>query len=134
MRKRLGGLVAAAAILFAACSGAATAVPSAAAPSIAPASAAAPASTAPSGSPVSALDQAIFGTDYKPPVGAKTGGTIVMGEWQPPDNLNLFYSSAFTSVEAVTPAMRGLLTITSDGKYIPDLAASIPTIENGGVV
>jgi peptide/nickel transport system substrate-binding protein len=57
-----------------------------------------------------------------------------MGEWQPPDNLNPFYSSAFTTVEAVTPAMRALLTITSDGKYIPDLAASIPTVENGGVV
>jgi len=83
---------------------------------------------------MSALDQAIFGTNYKPPTGAKTGGTIVMGEWQPPDNLNWFFSSAFTTIEAITPAMRGLLTITSDGKYIPDLAVSIPTIENGGVV
>ncbi|MHB8397465.1 MAG: ABC transporter substrate-binding protein [Candidatus Limnocylindrales bacterium] len=83
---------------------------------------------------MSALDQAIFGTNYKPPTGAKSGGTIVMGEWQPPDNLNWFFSSAFTTIEAITPAMRGLLTITSDGKYIPDLAASIPTIENGGVV
>src|SRR5450755_1347793 len=106
MRKRLGGLVAAAAILFAACSGAATAVPATPAPSTAstaPASAAAPASTAPSGSPVSALDAAIFGTNYKPPTGAKTGGTIVMGEWQPPDNLNPFYSNSATTAEAVGP-------------------------------
>ncbi len=136
MRKRLGGLVAAAAILFAACSGAATPVPSAAAPSTAPAASAAsaaPASVVPSPS-MSALDQQLFGTTYTPPTGAKTGGTIVMGEWQPPDNLNPFYSNAFTTVEAVSPAMRGLVTITSDGKYIPDLAASIPTVANGGVV
>jgi peptide/nickel transport system substrate-binding protein len=76
----------------------------------------------------------MFGTNFQPPTGAKPGGTIVMGEWQPPDNLNLFYSSAFTTVEAITPALRGLITITSDGKYMPDLAASIPTLENGGVV
>src|ERR1019366_9434378 len=118
---------------FAACSGAATPVPSAAAPSTAPAASAAPASVVPSPS-MSALDQQLFGTTYTPPTGAKTGGTIVMGEWQPPDNLNPFYSNAFTTVEAVSPAMRGLVTITSDGKYIPDLAASIPTVANGGVV
>jgi peptide/nickel transport system substrate-binding protein len=76
----------------------------------------------------------MFGTNFKPPTGAVPGGTLVMGEWQPPDNLNLFYSTAFTTVEAITPALRGLITITSDGKYMPDLAASIPTIENGGVV
>ncbi|HLY13263.1 MAG TPA: ABC transporter substrate-binding protein [Candidatus Limnocylindrales bacterium] len=76
----------------------------------------------------------MFGTNFQPPTGAKPGGTIVMGEWQPPDNLNPFYSSAFTTVEAVTPGLRGLITITSDGKYMPDLAASIPTLENGGVV
>jgi peptide/nickel transport system substrate-binding protein len=76
----------------------------------------------------------MFGTNFQPPTGATPGGTIVMGEWQPPDNLNPFYSSAFTTVEAITPALRGLVTITSDGKYMPDLAAKIPTLENGGVV
>jgi peptide/nickel transport system substrate-binding protein len=83
---------------------------------------------------VSALNAALFGTNYQPPTGAKTGGTIVMGEWQPPDNLNPFYTTAFTTFEAITPALRGLVTITSDGKYIADLADSIPTIDNGGVV
>jgi peptide/nickel transport system substrate-binding protein len=139
MRKRLGGLVAAAAILFAACSGAATPAPSAAAPSTAPAASAAsaaPASTAPSGSPVSALETAMFGTNYKPPTGAKAGGTIVFGDWEGAnlDNLNYFYTSSVVSVEAYSPVFRGLLTITSDGKYLPDLGASIPTLSNGGVV
>ena len=97
----------------------------------------APSSSAPSTAPsasLSPLDAQLFGTKYTPPTDAKTGGTIVMGEWQPPDNLNPFYSNAFTTVEAVSPALRGLVTITSDGKYIPDLAASIPTVANGGVV
>ncbi len=137
MRKSLGGLIATAAILFAACSGTATAVPATAAPTVAAPSTApssAGTSSAPSASAQSDLDKALFGTNYKPPAGAVPGGTLVMGEWQPPDNLNPYYSTAFTTVEATSPALRGLITITSDGKYIPDLAASIPTVENGGVV
>ena len=138
MRKPLGGLIATAAILFAACSGTATAVPATTAPSTAPASTApastAPASTAPSASAQSDLDKALFNSTFKPTTGAKTGGTLVMAEWQPPDNLNPFYTTAFTSFEAIGPALRAPLGITQDGKYFPDLAASIPTIENGGVV
>lgn len=138
MRKPLGALIATAAILFAACSGTATAVPATAAPpSTAPATTApstAAASTAPSASAQSAIDAALFNSTFKPSTGAKTGGTLVMGEWQPPDNLNPFYTTAFTSFEALGPALRSPLGITQDGKYFPDLAASIPTIENGGVV
>ncbi|MGH2512798.1 MAG: ABC transporter substrate-binding protein [Candidatus Limnocylindrales bacterium] len=135
MRKRLGGLVAVAAMLFAACTGTATAPPASTPPvASTPPASTAPASVAPSASAPSALDQALFGTNYKPPTGTKTGGTIVMGEWQPPDNMNPFYSNAFATVEAIAPALRGLVAITSDGKYIPDLAASIPTVENGKVV
>ena len=136
MRNRLGSLIAVSAIVFAACGGT-TATTAPTAPPASATTSTAPSSSAPSTAPTasqSALDQALFGTNYAPPTGAPTGGTIVMGEWQPPDNLNPFYSTAFTTIEAVTPALRGLLTITSDGKYIPDLAASIPTIENGKVV
>ena len=93
-----------------------------------------PASSAPSASAESDIDKALFNSSFKPSTGAKTGGTLVMGEWQPPDNLNPFYTTAFTTVEAISPALRSPLGITQDGKYFPDLAASIPTIENGGVV
>ncbi len=136
MRKRLGSLLAVSAIVFAACGGTtATTAPSVPAASTPPASTA-PASTGPSASAPSAIDQALFGTNYQPPAGATPGGTIVFGDWEGPnlDNLNYFYTSSVVSVEAYSPAFRGLLTITSDGKYIPDLAESIPTIENGGVV
>lgn len=136
MRKRLGSLLAVSAIVFAACGGTTT---TAAPPSVPAASTGAsvpPASTGPSASAPSALDQAMFGTNYVPPAGAKPGGTLVYGDWEGPnlDNLNYFYTSSVVSVEAYSPVLRGLLTITSDGKYIPDLAESIPTIENGGVV
>ena len=57
-----------------------------------------------------------------------------MGEWSPPDSLNLWFASGFSTLEAMQPAMRGFVAVTSDGKYIPDLATTVPTIANGGVV
>lgn len=62
------------------------------------------------------------------------GGTIVMGEWQAASQLNQYYTTAFANVEALTPAWRNLLTINNDGQWVPDLAAEIPSIENGGLV
>ena len=50
------------------------------------------------------------------------------------DTLNLWFSTSYSAVEAMQPAMRGFVAITSDGKYIPDLATTVPTPENGGVV
>ncbi len=79
------------------------------------------------------LNQALFGTNYKPGPG-KTGGTLVMGEWQPATQLNPFFTTAFADFEAIQPALRGFLTISSDGKYVPDLAAAVPTAANGGLV
>ena len=56
-----------------------------------------------------------------------------MGEWQPAVQLNPFYTTSFADFEAIQPAMRGFLTISSDGKYIPDLATVVPTADNGGL-
>jgi peptide/nickel transport system substrate-binding protein len=83
---------------------------------------------------MSALDQALFATTFQPTQNAQPGGTLVMGEWQPPDNLNPFFSTAFTTVEAISPALRAFLNVTQDGKYIPDLADHVPTLESGDVV
>jgi peptide/nickel transport system substrate-binding protein len=85
--------------------------------------------SAPSAADINSL---LFGTTYKPAPGT-SGGTLVMGDWQPPAQLNLFYSGN-TSNDAMSPALRALVTISTDGKYVPDLAASIPTVANGGVV
>lgn len=137
--RRLAALMAVIAIIVAACSGTSTATSSPAAstaPSTAPSG-----STAPSESPSASagacapddINCLLFTTSYAPGAGTP-GGTLVMGEWQAPDQLNPFYTTAFTTFEALQPALRGLLTITSDGKYVPDLAAKIPTLDNGGVV
>lgn len=129
MRNRTLAALAIIAIALSACTGA-TQSPSPTS------SASAPTSVAPSGSgsagTSSSIDSKVFGTNYQPQPG-KSGGTIVMGEWEAPDTLNPFYTTSFATFEAIQPSLRGLLTITSDGKYIPDLGASIPTLENGGV-
>ena len=132
MRTRLFGLLAASAIVASACSTAASPSPSAAPPSAPAPASVEPSVAAPSPSGLD-INSALFATTYKPGPGTP-GGTLVMGEWQPVDQLNPFYTTAFTSIEALQPALRGLVTLTSDGKYVPDLAASIPTVDNGGVV
>jgi peptide/nickel transport system substrate-binding protein len=143
LRGRVTAVAATAAIVVAACGGGATPSPSPAAsaspsaapspsasPSAAPSAAASPSAVACAAGDLNCL---LFQTNYKPGPG-QSGGTLVLGEWQAPDQLNPFYTTAFTSIEALQPALRGLLTITSDGKYIPDLAESVPTLDNGGVV
>jgi peptide/nickel transport system substrate-binding protein len=131
MRKRFVGLLASMVVVLAACSPAAThgptggTVPSTSTGSSAPETPAAS---------ISAIQQALFATTFQPTQNAQTGGTLVMGEWQPPDNLNPFYSTAFTTVEAIDPALRGFLNITQDGKYIADLADHVPTQDSGDVV
>jgi peptide/nickel transport system substrate-binding protein len=137
MRKRIFSVLASTIFVFAACNGASSPSASSGGEASTP-----PASTGtePSGSAPEAsssgaaggtLSDALFATNYKAPTDATPGGTLIMGEWEPPDNLNPFFTTAFTATEAVTPALRPLVTITSDGKYIPDLAAKIPTLGDG---
>lgn len=131
MRKRWVSLLGAAAVIVSACGpGTATTAPAPSGQASQPASSGG-GSPAPS---LSALDEALFATKFQPTTGATPGGTLVMGEWQPPDNLNPYFSTAFTTVEAISPALRGLVNITQDGKYIPDLAEHIPTQASGDVV
>ena len=131
MRKRLASVLTVVVLVAAACSSS-TATPSATPP---PANTPAPTpatTPAPTPTPVSDLDKALFGTNYKPAAGTP-GGTLVMGEWQPAAQLNPFFTTSFTDFEAIQPVLRGFLTISADGKYIPDLAATVPTLTNGGV-
>lgn len=135
--RKLVGLFAGAAILVAACGGTSTTpAPSATvAPSVAPASeapASQPASEAPSESAApEAID--LFGTTYKPEAGA-TGGTIIIGDWQEATQFNPYYLTQVTEANVASLVWHSLLTISSDFRYIPQLAADpIPTTANGGV-
>ena len=138
--RRVATVLAVAGLVFGACSSGTSSPSPTTAATTAPPATTAPSSSA-SASPTSAaghcaptdINCIVFGSTYKPGPGTP-GGTLVLGEWQAADQLNPFYTTAFTDVEAYSPALRGLVTLDAQGKYLPDLAAKIPTPDNGGLV
>ena len=128
--RKLVGLFAVASILVAACGGASTTP----APTTAPATTApttAPATAEPTAPPAAAVD--LFETAYAPEAGA-VGGTIIIGDWQEATQFNPYYLTQVTEANVSTMVWHTLLTISSNFKYIPQLAAEpIPTTANGGV-
>jgi peptide/nickel transport system substrate-binding protein len=92
-------------------------------------------SSAPSANPASNVDQALFQTTFEQTTGATTGGMLVVGGYGSiAGDLNPFYTLTLADVQAMSPVLRGLVTVTSDGKYIPDLADHVPSIAGGDVV
>jgi len=135
--RKLVGLFAGATILVAACGGtSATQAPaSVAAPTAPAASAEAPSGSAaaPSGS-AAAGEINLFGTTYAPTEASADGGTIIIGDWQEATQFNPYYLGQVTEANVASLVWPSFLTISSDFKYIPQLAADpIPTTENGGV-
>ena len=136
--RKLASLFAGAAILVAACGGTSPTTAPTTAPSTAPSTAAStapstePASTEPSASaPAAEVD--LFNTTYAPEDGT-SGGTIIIGDWQEATQFNPYYLSQVTEANVASLVWHSLLTITSDFRYIPQLAADpIPTTANGGV-
>jgi len=128
--RKLVGLFAGAAILVAACGGTST-TPSPSTPA-----ASTPAqSTAPSVAPSpSAATVDLFGSTYAPDAATKTGGTVIIGDWQEATQFNPYYLGQVTEANVASLVWHSLLTISSDFRYIPQLAAEpIPTTANGGV-
>ena len=127
MRNRLIGLLAIAAIVAAACSSTATPVPTTA-PTTAAVTPAAP--TPVPTTPV--ID--ITTTKYKAEAVGKTGGKLVLAEWQEPSTVwwNEYDNSA-TTVEAFGFSLWSLWSATNDYKYYDQLATAVPTVANGGV-
>ena len=78
------------------------------------------------------IDDLMFGSDYAPEAGTP-GGSIVIADWQIPDQLNPYYVSAFVNTQVFAATNDQLWDVSADFKYIPELAVSIPTISNGGV-
>jgi peptide/nickel transport system substrate-binding protein len=70
--------------------------------------------------------------EYAPEQGTP-GGTVVIADWQIPDQMNPYYISAFANGQVAVSAFDALWDVTDEGKYFPQLAATIPTIDNGGV-
>jgi peptide/nickel transport system substrate-binding protein len=130
--RKLVGLFAGAAILVAACGGTSTTpAPATTAPTTAPVETTAPSSEAPSASP-EAVD--LFGSTYAPADATQTGGTVIIGDWQEATQFNPYYLGQVTEANVASLVWHTLLTISSDFRYIPQLAAEpIPTTANGGV-
>ena len=56
----------------------------------------------------------LFAFKYEPKEG-KPGGSVVIGEWQPPSNYNPYYSNAFATVEVLYSTHKTLWTVSNDG-------------------
>jgi peptide/nickel transport system substrate-binding protein len=135
MRKRLVGLFASTMIVFAACGTAASPSPSASSST----ASTAPSSTEPSveASPSEAaidLTATAYkaGTD-KGPADGTDGGSLIMGDWQEANQFNPYYVGQVTEANVASAAWATLVVFTNDYRYAPDLATSVPTVDNGGV-
>jgi peptide/nickel transport system substrate-binding protein len=121
-------LLAGAVLVFAACGTAATPSPSAST------AASAPPVSAPASAPASASAAAIdlTNTTYKPEDG-QDGGSIIIGDWQEANAFNPYYLSQVTEANVASAVWSTLVVFTNDYRYAPDLATSVPTLDNGGV-
>ena len=137
MRKRLAGVLASAVFVLAACQGASSPSPSSPAASV-------PAASTPAGSPgasepapsgsgaAGAVD--LFGTTYKTVRQPGTsGGQVIFADWQEATEFNFYYQGQVTEANLSAATQAGLVAVTQDFKYAPDLATEIPTLDNGGV-
>jgi peptide/nickel transport system substrate-binding protein len=130
MRSRLPALLATAAILVAACSGAASPGPSSPAASSQPSEGATSPSPAPSG-PLD-FEDVLFGYEYTPSVGTPGGG-VVISDWQAASQLNPVISTSLANSYVFAATMRGLFTVTADGHWKPDLAAKMPKFSDDSI-
>ena len=123
-----------AAIMIAAAACGSSATPSSEAPSAPAATPAASTGASPgaSASPTSDVID-LFNTAYAPDQGAD-GGQAIVGDWQEATQFNPYYLTQVTEANVASATWATLATFTDDYKYAPDLAAQVPTLDNGGVV
>jgi peptide/nickel transport system substrate-binding protein len=78
------------------------------------------------------IDDLLFAEGYAAEKGTP-GGSVVIADWQIPEQLNFYYISGFKDTQVNVAAFDVLWDLGPDFKYIPEQAVSIPTIANGGV-
>ena len=64
---------------------------------------------------------------------AQDSSEVTILYWQAPSILNPYLSGGTKDFDAATLILEPLASIAPDGTLVPDLAESIPTLENGGV-
>lgn len=62
-----------------------------------------------------------------------SGGIVTIGLYQEPDNLNPYLAVQTASRLVRRLALEGLLEADPQGNYVPGLAETVPTVENGGI-
>ncbi len=127
MRQRLGSVLTVGLLAASACSSSTGTLPPGTAPTLTQNTA----TSAPSTMPVAAL---LTGSSYKATPAAATGAKIVLAEWQYPSTFVPYFGLLRADSEVTASMFDGLLTVTPDLRYAPDLALDVPTIDNGGVV
>jgi peptide/nickel transport system substrate-binding protein len=126
-RLRLGAFVPAVAILAIGCQGATSPAPTTSSPPASPGGGPTAAPPSPGGGDVD-----LFGTAYAPDEGVD-GGQIIVADWQEANQFNPYYIAQVTEANVASAAWATLVVLTHDYKFAPDLAAEIPTLDNGGV-
>ena len=127
MRRSITALLGTAAILLAACGGAATQSPTDTGTESEP-----PATTEPSPTDTDVID---LGSTYADRVEAGTdGGQIIIGDWQEANEFNPYYLGQVTEANVASAVWATVVVLSDDYGYIPDLATELPTTTNGGVV
>ena len=125
-------------LALAACQSAVSPSPPGSATPVAPVGSPLPVSPGPSGAPSGAPggsprpEPEAVRTGYAPAAGKK-GGTVVVGDWQEANQFHPYFVSQPTDLRVAAATWSTLVTVTADGRYAPDLAASIPTTANGAV-
>jgi peptide/nickel transport system substrate-binding protein len=121
----------AAAILLAACQGAASPPASSpGSPSGEPRAASPSTAAAPSPSGGDTID--LTNSAYSPDPGTD-GGSLIIADWQEANQFNPYYVTQQSEANVVSATFATLVVFTADYKYAPDLAKDIPTTANGGV-
>jgi peptide/nickel transport system substrate-binding protein len=61
------------------------------------------------------------------------GGTVVFIIPEEPANLNLYLADAAIVRQVADAVVEGLVDVNAAGEYVPELAAELPTLDNGGI-
>lgn len=60
-------------------------------------------------------------------------GTLKYSDWEFPDTLNPYQTTAASSFETINGLLEGLFLYNSQAQVVPQLAAVVPTVANGGI-
>jgi peptide/nickel transport system substrate-binding protein len=70
---------------------------------------------------------------YTPSLPAKPGGTTTVGGWEWPDTLLPYYAGRTSDLQLSSAMFDGLVKVTPNLRYLPNLVTYLPTLANGGV-